>query len=123
MKHFSVFNLLVAGLVLAALTLSSLGGATAEASSYADNAFQQVWQQADAPIANGQASRSWLWGQAGWAGYENYNEAKAGGQRLVQYFDKSRMEINDPNANRSSQWFVSNGLLTMELVSGRLQAG
>jgi hypothetical protein len=41
----------------------------------------------------------------------------------VQYFDKSRMEINNPKLDSADRWFVTNGLLTVELISGRLQLG
>ena len=33
------------------------------------------------------------------------------------------MEINDPNADPNTQWFVTNGLLTIELISGQMQIG
>jgi hypothetical protein len=42
---------------------------------------------------------------------------------LVQYFDKSRMELNNPQANPSQPFFVTNGLLTVELISGYIQTG
>jgi hypothetical protein len=48
---------------------------------------------------------------------EAYAQAP-GGQRLVQYFDKSRMEINNPAANA-----VTNGLLSKELITGEMQMG
>jgi len=41
----------------------------------------------------------------------------------VQYFDKGRMEITDPQADSTSPWYVTSGLLTRELISGRLQLG
>ena len=41
----------------------------------------------------------------------------------MQYFDKSRMELNDPNGDRELQVVVTNGLLTVELISGRIQIG
>ena len=40
-----------------------------------------------------------------------------------QYFDKSRMEITFPDGDRSSPFYVTNGLLVVELISGRLQTG
>jgi hypothetical protein len=42
---------------------------------------------------------------------------------MVQYFDKSRMEINDPKADTSNPFYVTNGLLTVELISGKMQIG
>ena len=87
---------------------------------FADAAFQRTWNRADKPVADNRAARSWLWGPALTGGMrEPYN----GGTRLVQYFDKSRMEINNPNGDRSQPWFVTNGLLVMEMISGRVQTG
>ena len=50
---------------------------------------------------------------------EPYADAP-GGTRLVQYFDKSRMEINNPGGDRTSKFFVTNGLLSIELISGKI---
>jgi hypothetical protein len=41
-----------------------------------------------------------------------------GDSRLVQYFDKSRMEINDPSTGE-----VTSGLLVLEMIEGRIQIG
>lgn len=41
----------------------------------------------------------------------------------MQYFDKSRMEINDPAGDQNSLWYVTNGLLTEELITGRMRTG
>lgn len=92
--------------------------------SFADPAFQQVWERTDKPVQDGVVTdRSWTWGPTGFYSlYEPYVEA-FNGQHLVQYFDKSRMEINDPNGDRNSQWFVTNGLLVTEMMSGKIAAG
>lgn len=90
---------------------------------FADPAFLQLWRRNDGPVAAGQAVRSWTWGP--WPGerrYERYDQAPAG-VRLVQYFDKGRMEINDPTADRRTPWFVTGGLLVVELIGGRIQVG
>ncbi|MBA3470797.1 MAG: hypothetical protein H0T53_14260 [Herpetosiphonaceae bacterium] len=93
------------------------------AGKFADPAFARVWERADAPIAAGAATRSWLWGPvSGSARAEVYDQAP-GGLRQVQYFDKSRMEITDFNASRASQWFVTNGLLAKEMIIGQIQLG
>jgi hypothetical protein len=94
--------------------------------SFADVALRSVWERTDQPIAQGAPGlqpRSWLWGpQPLTAGHrEPYAEAQ-GGSRLVQYFDKSRMEITRLDAPRN-QWYVTNGLLVVELITGRLQVG
>jgi hypothetical protein len=53
---------------------------------------------------------------------EDYAEGP-GGKHLVQYFDKSRMEINDPNADKNNPFFVTNGLLSQEMITGKMQVG
>ena len=89
---------------------------------FADPAFRDLWARADLPVAGG-ASRSWTWGALpGERRYERYDQAP-GGARLVQYFDKGRMEIGDPAGNRRSPWFVTTGLLVVEMISGRVQVG
>ena len=92
---------------------------------FADSAFENVWMRNDQPVASGAIARSWMWGPAPTStGLEPYADAPDGsGTRLVQYFDKARMEINDPRLAPDDKWFVTNGLLTVELISGRLQLG
>jgi hypothetical protein len=82
-----------------------------------------VWQHADAPIQQGAASRSWLWGPLPFRTTVERYVQSPGGERLVEYYDKSRMEITQPATDRQQRWFVTNGLLVKELVSGRLQVG
>jgi sortase (surface protein transpeptidase) len=66
-----------------------------------------------------------MWGPAPLgAGLEAYADAPDGtGKRLGQYFDKARMEINNTKLDPTDRWFVTNGLLTVELISGRMQLG
>lgn len=88
-----------------------------------DRGFGELWNRTDLPVSRGQSSRSWMWGPKAFiAGSEAYREAP-GGRRTVQYWDKSRMEVTNPAADRSQLWFVTNGLLTKELISGRQQTG
>src|SRR5207249_9755046 len=109
--------------VLLALALLPAAFAPVRAAGFADPAFQRVWARADRPVAEQRVARSWLWGDAPFAGgYEAYANAP-GGQRLVQYFDKARMEINQPAADPSGPFYVTNGLLVVEMLSGRLQTG
>ncbi|HMA35625.1 MAG TPA: hypothetical protein VKY74_14260 [Chloroflexia bacterium] len=97
--------------------------AGAVALRFGDPAFAQVWTRTDAPVAAGQAGRSWYWGPAPGMIVREPFAGLPGGSHLVQYFDKSRMEINDPQGDRSAPWFVTNGLLAVELISGRVQTG
>jgi hypothetical protein len=112
----------LAGLLV--LILAGVGqGPAAGAGTFADPAFEQAGMRADRPVAEGRVARSWLWGDTPFAGgYEPYADAP-GGQRLVQYLDKARMEINNPAAAPSDPYYVTNGLLVVELLSGRLQVG
>jgi hypothetical protein len=92
-------------------------------SNFADEGFKKVWTRTDALVDNGSVKRSYFWGPVpGFTLNEDYAEGP-GGKHLVQYFDKSRMEINNPNGDRNNQFFVTNGLLTRELISGRMQTG
>jgi len=100
-------------LVLAcALCLSSTGLVHAT-STFASSAFGSQWQV-------GERSKSNFWGPLSTAHdgqMEKYKEAP-GGQRLVQYFDKARMELTNPTSDT-----ITNGLLTVELKTGRVQFG
>jgi uncharacterized protein YkwD len=90
----------------------------------ADGPIHDTWRRTDGPVAAGLVSRTWMWGPAAISDVlpEPYAESP-GGMRDVQYFDKSRMEITVPGADRSSPWYVTNGLLVVELVTGRVQTG
>ncbi|HEU4792202.1 MAG TPA: hypothetical protein VFS96_00960 [Nitrolancea sp.] len=103
----------------------SLGAAIPTSAAPAPHtAFQRVWEWTDLPVAQLQVSRTWVWGPRSSSSALNEPFAGApGGQRTVQYFDKSRMEINDPNGDPTSLWYVTNGLLGKELVTGNLQTG
>lgn len=88
-----------------------------------DSAFADVWRRADLPVQQGATNRSWLWGPRPLrTTVESYRESP-GYERLVEYYDKSRMELTRPDADRRNRWFVTNGLLVRELVSGKLQVG
>jgi hypothetical protein len=87
--------------------------------------FERTWARTDKPVADLQVARTWMWGpKANRAGeYEPYVEGHDGG-RFVQYYDKARMEITtDQSEPFDSPWFVTNGLLVNELMTGQLQLG
>jgi hypothetical protein len=109
---------------LAALALAALPANAApfdgRRNQFADSAFGTVWRRTD--DLNVRGGRSWYWGPGAWFDYAEFYRQSPNGLRTVQYFDKARMEINDP-ANRSFQGGVTNGLLVVELVSGQLKRG
>lgn len=86
--------------------------------------FQRTWERTDRPVMTGETTRTWMWGPGGYtdAFQEPYAEA-SGGYRLVQYFDKTRMEITDPDGDPENLWYVTNGLLAQELITGQMQVG
>jgi hypothetical protein len=112
----------VLGVVAALVLLSTAVVARAEAPG--NGPFRRTWARTDRPVAELRASRTWMWGPQANSVllYEDYAESPDG-RRVVQYYDKSRMEITDPDGDQSVPWYVTNGLLVVELVSGRLQLG
>ncbi len=90
--------------------------------------MDRLWQRTDQLIADGGVSRSWLWGPHDTGNgftslLEPYAEAPHG-WRLVTYYDKSRMEVTHPEAQtENNPYYVTNGLLVKEMVTGQLQLG
>ena len=111
----------VASLAMASMVMVNT---VAAAPQIGTAAFARVWDRQDRAVAEQVTDRSWTWGPAPISPEmrEFYVEGP-GGKRTVQYFDKSRMEINDPTADPNSQWYVTNGLLPIELMTGRMQVG
>jgi hypothetical protein len=126
-KH-RYLNMAMAAFTLSGVLTTSIGGAAAAPASqtnkFADPAFQRTWERTDALVASNKVKRSFYWGPQPNTGplQEAYAEGQ-GGTHLVQYFDKSRMEINDPTADKNNPFYVTNGLLTVELITGRMQIG
>jgi hypothetical protein len=90
------------------------------AGNFPDPNFGSTWMREDRPVAEGRINRTWTWG---YVRRSAVRELYDGRQRQVIYLDKARMEINDSQGDRSSIWFVTNGLLARELITGRVQTG
>lgn len=89
-----------------------------------NDAFQRLWDKQDRPIDQGLVTdRSWTWGFPVSGVKEERLNQGVDHKRTVQYFDKSRMEINDPNADDTSEWYITNGLLPIEMMTGKVQVG
>ncbi|HEY8293283.1 MAG TPA: hypothetical protein VIG44_12380, partial [Thermomicrobiales bacterium] len=104
---------IVRGLCICALIAGMIGvGSSVDAAAdFAAPVFRFQWESVELNTPN-------FWGPLANASpgmREPYAEA-AGGTRLVQYFDKARMELAGPNT-------VTNGLLTVELKTGKMQVG
>jgi hypothetical protein len=121
-----VLGVLVVAALLApsALAITSVGAQTTTGARYfADDAFKRIWERNDRPVELVQTDRSWTWGpNSSFNGSEPYKQSPYG-RRLVQYFDKARMEINNPNKDRDDFDYVTNGLLVREMVSGNVALG
>ncbi len=89
---------------------------------FANAAFWKIWQRSDQSVASQRVARSWIWGTALASRNEPFAQT-SGGRRQVQYFDKGRMEITNPLAEPTNQWFVTFGLLAQEMTSSQIQVG
>ncbi|MGQ9927385.1 MAG: GerMN domain-containing protein [Chloroflexaceae bacterium] len=106
------------------LVLTLLLPLTAANLAFASPAFRQVWERTDYPVQQGRGEHAWIWGPAPFtAGINEAFQNGARSSRLVQYFDKGRMEINDPAGDPRNPWFVTSGLLVRDMIDGRVQIG
>ena len=90
---------------------------------FADTAFRAMWERTDGPVAARATERGWVWGPVPGRTLNEPFGGIPGDSHLVQYFDKGRMEINNPNGNKNDPFYVTNGLLSEELISGLQQTG
>jgi sugar lactone lactonase YvrE len=121
MRRLVVGSIAASATVLLLLAGIFHAGAVAPGNQY----FQRSWARTDQPVSTGQVSRTWMWGPDAFTNelQEPYSESP-NGQRSVQYFDKARMEITQPtDGDPGSIWYVTNGLLVVELISGKMQLG
>ncbi len=105
-----ILGALVFGLISAGLSVSA-------ASGFANAAFETQWKTGEAstpnfwgPVANATNGMSEQYAGSSNAGQDGY--------RLVQYFDKGRMELTNPTTGT-----VTSGLLATEMVTGKMQIG
>jgi hypothetical protein len=115
----SFFSLCALALIL---SLAPHGSQAAQ-SGFADPSFSPIWERTDALVLSGRVARSWYWGPGPGQTLQEPYTGSITGTRLVQYFDKARMEVNNPQGDRSSEWFVTTGLLVVDMVSGKQQVG
>jgi len=122
-RKWSAFFLSLVLAVVVATSGAFLNLRPASAEPFADSAFQKLWNVTDSLVANGAVKRTWFWGPTpGFISRERYDQAPDR-SRLVQYFEKGRMEINNPFGDRNNPYFVSGGLLVLDMISGNQQVG
>src|SRR5438477_4548146 len=114
---------LVALLAVLVLAFAQFMPAAFSQVQFADPAFRTAWERTDGPVAATAIERGWVWGPAPGRSLTEPFAGLPGNSHLVQYFDKGRMEINNPNGNKNDPFYVTNGLLAVELISGLQQTG
>lgn len=119
----TVLLLTVFGISLVAHVPARAAPWAGDRNRFASPRFEQLWRTADLAVQQGRTNRSWTWGPQPWFDYHEINKQSPNGLRRVQYFDKARMEINDPTDTSGPLEGVTSGLLVVELVSGRLKLG
>ncbi|MCL4553417.1 MAG: hypothetical protein M1305_07725, partial [Candidatus Marsarchaeota archaeon] len=91
-KYIALISVVICVVIVTSFATASV---FATPSAWNDANFKLVWERTDKPLQDGVTARSWMWGPQtvpGSLGAEPYAEAP-GGTRVVQYFDKSRMEV------------------------------
>lgn len=109
--------------VLPTLPAAERTARAAPSEGFADSQIRAIWARDDQQVASGSIKRAWMWGPGPF--YTDYEPLSGSpqGNHLVQYFDKGRLEVNDPEADQSSPWYVTSGLLVKELVAGKAETG
>src|SRR4051812_7131242 len=103
-------RILLSIITLVAITLIMIPPALA-AMPFGNAAFQRLWERQDRAVSEHISARSGTWGPVPLTDVLREPLAEGvDGSRSVQYFDKSRMEINDPTADPNASWYVTNGL-------------
>ncbi len=121
--RFRLVGVVTVVAALALMPLLAVGQSGEHEFSHPD--FVDVWDRTDLPVQQGQVNRTWMWGPGANTPLmddEPYAEAD-GGMRSVQYTDKSRMELPVHPVDPDSDWFITQGLLATELMTGELQIG
>lgn len=116
---------MVSSLIVSAVSVSAMHDGTDSYHPFDTDEFESVWERTDYPVQQLEVARTWIWGPGGYTtGIDEYYEDADDNHRRVQYTDKSRMEMpwND-DVNDDSPWFITQGLLAYELMSGQLQLG
>jgi hypothetical protein len=124
-RHPAPCRALLAVLLVLGAALAALPHRAAAADDPVLAGFDRVWVRTDLPTVRG--DRTFLWGPEPVAPMI-IKEPMAGlglpnDERSVLYWDKARMEVNAPTADPADQYYVTNGLLVSEMVTGQVQVG
>lgn len=110
-------------LVLGAVGLVAQSAQSQSQGQFSNPAFKAAWDRTDGLVASGAARRPWVWGPVPGRALSEPFAGLPGNAHTVQYFDKGRMELNNPSANPKDPFYVTNGLLAVEMIGGVVQTG
>lgn len=111
-------------LVLMVLSLVTQISVVQAALIFYDTGFTNTWNRADKAVAESVGTkRGYTWGPTIGGSESVFNEPYNNTTRRVQYFDKARMEVNNPTGDNKDLYYVTTGLLVKELVTGKRQDG
>ncbi len=99
--------------------------AAAAADDAVARGFDRVWSRTDDRTVRG--DRTFIWGPEPLVPRVIMEPMAGlglpGDMRPVLYWDKTRMEVNQPGGDSHDPYYVTHGLLVAEMVSGRQQIG
>ena len=84
-----------------------------------DPAIDSTWRATDGVNLGGAVQRPWSWGPAPLA--MTVDHVPGVGERRSVWFDKGRIDINDPTGDRSSIWYATGAPLVTELLAGAIR--
>ena len=84
-----------------------------------DPTIDGAWRAVDGANLGGAIQRPWVWGPAPLA--MTVDHVPGVGERRSAWFDKGRIDINDPNGDRSSIWYAAGAPLVTELLAGAIR--
>jgi len=112
-------------LIVLSILVSVFGITLARAAiNFNDPGFANTWNRVDKPVEELPGlGRGQTWGPIIQGSEGIKTEPYNGTTRTVQYFDKARMEVNNPSGDPTNRYYVTTGLLVKELVTGLRQDG
>lgn len=122
MKKTQTFVVLVLALMVVLVAVPSGHSLAADALPALPTPVQRTFDRTDKAVLENKPGASWVWGPRIQDSTEDYKESP-GGKRQVYYFEKGRLEINDPAKNPNDKYYVTSGLLLREMITGQFQTG
>lgn len=124
-KIFSATSVQLLVVLLFGSVLAAVQPLAAQTAPDPGAVFEALWAHYDRPVVEGRTNRSWTWGPAPLTPptarmiWYNFPVVMTTDSTItVQYWDKGVMEINDPQADPRSPWYVTGGRLPVELMFG-----